>query len=143
MTDISQAVESIRRKLEYYKGSEIFQLAVECKANGCFLGTSSLFHLNLESKRAEVGYVLARPYWGQGYMTEAAAALVDTAFGKLGFNRLEADIDPRNTASAKLLERLGFQREGLLRERELAQGQMTDTALYGLLKSDWDRKRSS
>lgn len=137
MTEVAQAEESVRRKLEYYEGSEVFQLGVESKEDGLFLGTCTLFNLALNSKRAEVGYVLARPYWGKGYMMEAAGALVDTAFTKLDLNRLEADIDPRNVASAKLLERLGFKREGLLREREIVCGEVTDTALYGLLKREW------
>jgi RimJ/RimL family protein N-acetyltransferase len=142
MTEMAQAEQSIRRKLEYYEGSEVFQLGVELKEDSSLLGTCTLFQLALESKRAEVGYVLARQHWGKGYMMEAATALIDTAFSKLDFNRLEADIDPRNAASAKLLERLGFKREGLLKEREFACGEMTDTALYGLLKREWESRLS-
>jgi RimJ/RimL family protein N-acetyltransferase len=140
MTEMAEAEASIRRKLEYYEGSEVFALGVESKANRSLLGTFTLFNLALQSKRAELGFVLGKQNWGQDFMFEATGALIETAFTKLGFNRLEADIDPRNDASAKLLERLGFKREGFLREREVACGEVTDTALYGLLKREWDRQ---
>jgi RimJ/RimL family protein N-acetyltransferase len=56
----------------------------------------------------------------------------------LGLNRIEADTDPRNLAATRVLEKLGFMREGLLRERWITAGQKSDSALYGLLRSDWD-----
>jgi RimJ/RimL family protein N-acetyltransferase len=70
-------------------------------------------------------------------MAEALPALVAHAFGALDLNRLEADIDPRNTASARVLERLGFRREGLLRERWIVNGEKSDSAIYGLLRAEW------
>ena len=70
-------------------------------------------------------------------MHEALSALVDYAFKTLGLNRLEADIDPRNHASARTLERLGFQKEGHLRERWIVSGEISDTWWYGLLRRDW------
>lgn len=70
-------------------------------------------------------------------MDEALRALVDYGFGPLDLNRIEADIDPRNEASARSLERLGFVREGLLRQRWIVDGVVSDSALYGLLTQDW------
>jgi RimJ/RimL family protein N-acetyltransferase len=55
----------------------------------------------------------------------------------MGLHRIEADIDPRNTASARCLERLGFVKEGLLRERWIVEGEVSDSAIYGLLQPDW------
>jgi RimJ/RimL family protein N-acetyltransferase len=101
------------------------------------IGTCSLFSFNLACRRAEIGYALARNAWGQGLMHEALVALVDHAFGALQLHRLEADIDPRNTASAASLARLGFAKEGHLRERWIVDGVVSDSALYGLLRSDW------
>lgn len=68
---------------------------------------------------------------------EALRALLDHGFGALQLNRIEADIDPRNAASACSLERLGFTREGLLRERWIVDGEVSDTSLYGLLARQW------
>ena len=68
---------------------------------------------------------------------EALRGFIDYAFGVLAMNRIEADIDPRNARSAKSLERLGFVKEGFLRERWIVAGEVSDTALYGLLRRDW------
>ena len=74
---------------------------------------------------------------GAGATCKALVALLRHAFEQLALNRIEADIDPRNTNSARSLERLGFSREGLLRERWIVEGKVSDSALYGLLHSDW------
>jgi RimJ/RimL family protein N-acetyltransferase len=70
-------------------------------------------------------------------MHEALTALLEFAFGDLDLNRVEADIDPRNVASARSLERLGFHKEGHLRERWIVDGEVSDSSLYGLLRSEW------
>ena len=72
-------------------------------------------------------------------MQQALQGLLGYAFQTLDLNRLEADIDPRNLASAKTLERLGFQKEGHLRERWIVNDEVSDTALYGLLRREWQR----
>lgn len=101
------------------------------------VGECSLFNLVDQCRRAEVGYALAFEARGHGYMNEALTALLDYGFSQLNLNRVEADIDPRNAASAKSLERLCFKEEGFLRERWIVAGEVSDTGLYGLLKSDW------
>jgi [ribosomal protein S5]-alanine N-acetyltransferase len=101
------------------------------------IGTCSLFSFHEASRRAEIGYALVRGAWGRGLMHEALTALVRVAFETLNLNRLEADIDPRNSASARSLARLGFVQEGYLRERWIVAGEVSDTALYGLLRSNW------
>ena len=73
----------------------------------------------------------------QGYMREALSALLDHAFGELDLNRIEADTDPRNERSTRLLERLGFVKEGLFRERCIVDGEVSDAAMYGLLRREW------
>jgi RimJ/RimL family protein N-acetyltransferase len=70
-------------------------------------------------------------------MQEALGALLDFGFGELDLNRIEADIDPRNSASARTLERLGFTKEGYLRERWIVGEEVSDTAIYGLLRREW------
>ena len=70
-------------------------------------------------------------------MQEALLALIQYGFSELRLNRIEADIDPMNLASARCLERLGFKLEGMLRERWIVAGVVSDSAMYGLLASDW------
>ena len=101
------------------------------------IGTVTLFHLNLSNGRAEIGYAMGSAYWGKGYMNEALTALIGHAFDVLNLRRLEADVDPRNTPSVRTLERLGFQREGFLRERWHVGGELQDALFYGLLKREW------
>ncbi len=113
------------------------RLGLEPVDGGGIIGECSLFNLAEESRRAEIGYALGMATWGHGYMGEALTALVTFAFAELGLNRLEADIDPRNEASARTLDRLGFRTEGLLRERWIVAGEISDSRIYGLLRLDW------
>jgi len=133
----AQANESIAKDLIALPAGQHLRLGLTERDGSALVGTCSLFAFNEACRRAEVGYALARPAWGAGLMNEALRALLVYAFGELNMNRIEADIDPRNTASAKSLERLGFMREGLLRERWIVGGEVSDTALYGLLQHDW------
>ena len=136
-----QALDQIRKDAQYLADGSALRLALEPADGNNILGTVSLFAFNEQSQRAELGYILARAAWGQGLMHEALAALVSYAVQTLALRRLEADIDPRNERSARSLERLGFTREGFLRERWVVAGEVSDTALYGLLARDW-RTRS-
>jgi RimJ/RimL family protein N-acetyltransferase len=137
MTEPAQAGEKIRSIMQHYEAGDLLQLAIERREDKELLGTCTLHQMHRQNRRAELGYVLGSAWWGQGYMHEALVAFVGHAFGVLKLHRLEADIDPRNQNSAKSLERLGFQREGLLRERWIVAGEVSDSALYGLLASEW------
>jgi [ribosomal protein S5]-alanine N-acetyltransferase len=101
------------------------------------IGTALLFQFDTQHEVAEIGYVIAREWWGQGYTTEAMRPLIDYAFNTLGFHRLEAKLDPRNIASANVLTKLGFAHEGTRRENWLDHSGRSDTGLYGLLQTEW------
>ncbi|HEX4780829.1 MAG TPA: GNAT family N-acetyltransferase [Usitatibacter sp.] len=101
------------------------------------MGTCLIFRHDEGSARAELGFVLGRKHWGGGYMTEALTALVDRAFDGMALRRLEAEANPLNIASGRLLRRLGFVREGLLRQRWVSKGAAYDVEAYGLLHGDW------
>ena len=119
------------------EGGAALQFVVIDKHTGQPVGTCLLFRHDEGSARAELGYVLARACWGRGYMHEALGALVASAFTTMGLRRLEAEVDPRNAASGRLLQRLGFVREGLLRERWVDKGEAHDVEAYGLLQREW------
>ena len=116
---------------------EHLRLGIELAHDKRLVGTCTLFSIDAVCRRAEIGYGLASFAWGQGYMNEALRALLDYGFHQLNLNRIEADIDPRNEASARTLERLGFRKEGYLRERWIVGDEVSDTALYGLLQREW------
>jgi [ribosomal protein S5]-alanine N-acetyltransferase len=127
----------------HFQARDLFQWGVALRSDGRVIGTCTLAHLDVDNLRAELGFALGRAHWGRGYIGEALPVLLDFAFGELGLRRLEADVDPRNHRSIRTLERLGFQPEGLLRERWFVAGEVQDSALYGLLRREWDAKRRS
>lgn len=140
-TSIDQATALIERDRRELAAGEHLRVGVVRADTGELIGTGSLFRLDAQCRRAEIGYGIARQHWRQGFMNEAVTALIDFAFGPMALNRLEADIDPRNLASARSLEKLGFTREGLLRERWIVAGEVSDSALYGLLAREWAQRR--
>lgn len=101
------------------------------------LGTCTLFNVDLAHRRAEVGFALHRDAWGRGLATDALGALIEFSFQALDLHRLEADVDPKNERSLRVLERLGFQREGYLRERWHHLGEVHDGIFLGLLRREW------
>jgi len=116
-----------------FEARRLLQWGVARREDDRLIGTCMLASLDRRHRRAELGFALTRPEWGRGLMLEAVARLLNFAFGSLGLARLEADVDPRNFASLRLLERLGFRREGLLRERWRVAGEVQDSVLLGLL----------
>lgn len=134
---IDQAVERIEKDRAAFLDGSAIRLLLQPADGGPIVGGATLFAFVPQSLRAEVGYILSRPAWGKGLMQEALGALLRYGFGELGLRRIEADIDPRNARSATILERLGFIREGHLRERWVVGGEISDTALYGLLAREF------
>jgi [ribosomal protein S5]-alanine N-acetyltransferase len=140
-TERVQAEQRLQKDLEGMARQEWLPWGI---AQGtALIGTVTLHDLNREQGRAEIGYMLGRAHWGQGLASEAVSLAIDHAFGPLGLRRLEADIDPRNSGSQRLLERLGFLKEGYLRERWQVGDEISDTALYGLLRREWEAKKLS
>jgi ribosomal-protein-alanine N-acetyltransferase len=105
------------------------------------IGTCGFHAWSKSHRRAEVGYELARDYWGQGIMAEAIKAVLTFGFHELGLNRVEAMVLAGNTSSAGFLEKLGFQKEARLREYEFVQGKFRDVLLFSLLSQDSGSKQ--
>jgi ribosomal-protein-alanine N-acetyltransferase len=97
----------------------------------------SLTRWNPYYRSASLGYCLDNAAWGHGYATEAAGALLRWAFDVLDLNRVQAETDTRNAASARVLGKLGFVREGMLREDRVVNGEVSDSWLYGLIRREW------
>ncbi len=140
-TDPQAAVDYIQRNIEEMAAGTHVQFAIVRRADAAVIGTCTLYALDAQCRRADIGYVLLPSEWGQGYANEANVALLDWGFEHLDLNRVEADIDPRNAASARALERLGFVREGHLRERWIVGGEVGDSWMYGLLAREWKARK--
>ena len=115
------------------------RLGIERTADAHLLGTCAFFDINDPCRRAELGYMLDSHAWGQGYMQEALTAFISFGFEQLNLNRIEADTDPRNQRSMQLLQRLHFAKEGHFRERWIVEGEVSDAAMFGLLRRDWPK----
>ncbi len=111
-------------------------LAIIRKADQQLVGAVGL-HPDLAHKRAELGYWIGVPYWGNGYATEAARAVVAYGFGELDLNRIYASHFEGNNASAGVLRKIGMRHEGCQRGHILKWGRFLDSQLYGMLRSEW------
>jgi len=127
-------ISGCRRMAEEGSGT---RLAVERASDGAFIGWCSLNSWNPDYRSASVGYCYNEAAWGNGYATEAARALLGWAFDTLDLNRVQTETDTRNVASARVLEKLGFVREGTLREDCIVKGDVSDSWVYGLLRREW------
>lgn len=111
--------------------------AVVHKDRDRFVGMVNYHARQPWNRRLAVGWILVPGAQGHGWMTEAAAALLDHCFGALGTHRVEAEIEPGNVRSANLAERLHFRREGLLRDRLCVGGVPRPVVMWSLLRPEW------
>jgi RimJ/RimL family protein N-acetyltransferase len=114
-----------------------YQLAIVLQANGRLIGNCGVRIRDGASRHGDIGYEIAADEWGHGYATEAARAMMAFAFGELKLHRLWATCLAENTASARVLEKLGMQLEGRLRENEWFKGRWWDTLHYAILEQEW------
>ena len=137
-TDLAQAEAWLDERMGW-KPPATFGWALADRGDDAFVGTTSLFSLSGPNRRAELGYSLLPSRQGQGLAREGVGLALAYAYGPLDLERVEADVDPRNEASWRLLEHFGFQREGLLRNRWRVGDEFADSWIYGLLQDDYRR----
>lgn len=111
-------------------------LAITRKKDGVLIGAIGLM-FDQDHNRAEIGYWIGVPFWGNGYATEAGVAGVAYAFDTMQMNRVTASIFMRNPASGRVLEKIGMHREGVLRRHLLKEGTYEDMLVYGMLQEEW------
>jgi ribosomal-protein-alanine N-acetyltransferase len=134
------SVDETKRIISYwmsnYPDPKFYIWGIQVK-QGPLIGTISIHSIHDGFERGEVGYALAKPYWNQGYATEALQAIVDYAFDTVAFNRLEAHHSIYNPASGAVLIKAGFQHEGVLRQFYRSNDGFQDSSIYAILKKDW------
>jgi ribosomal-protein-alanine N-acetyltransferase len=114
-----------------------YKLAMEIKPNQEIAGSCWLDISDLNNPIASIGYFVNKHQWGKGYATEMVYALLEFAFHKLTLNKVWATCDADNIASRKVLEKIGFKQEGLLRQHCLRSFGWTDVFSYGILRSEF------
>ncbi len=138
--DRGEAAAQLERRLHFQLPAEGEWLNLAVEADGVFVGETGVSLTSRVHDQCEVGYVFDPRYQGRGYATEATARMIDVAFDKLGAHRVTAQLDARNDASARVLERLGLRREALLRENEFVKGEWTDEIVYAVLADEWAKR---
>ena len=116
-----------------------FQFAITLRGQERLIGNCGIRMRSPGAHEADIGYEFDSRYWGRGYATEAARAMLTLGFGTLGLHRIWAHCIAENVASARVLEKIGMRREGRLRENEWMKGRWWDTLVYAILDYEWER----
>ncbi|MHB1132096.1 MAG: GNAT family N-acetyltransferase [Chloroflexota bacterium] len=125
------------RAMARYANGKPGPWGIQHHGNGRIIGTCGFQSWEEAHSRAEIAYAVARPYWGQGYATEASRALISFVFEKMGLNRIHSTCRLENVASWRVMEKLGMRREGTLHGWVFQKGVYLDVLMYSLLRSDW------
>ena len=133
----AQAERFIARCAQIEQEASGARFAVDRLSDGEFIGWCCVAGWNRDFRSASIGYSFGPSAWGQGYATEAAVVMLQWAFAALKLNRVRGETDTRNIGSSRVLEKLGFVREGTLREDCIVDGEVSDTWVYGLLAREW------
>ena len=134
ISSMEEAVKVLMEDLDSDAKGNSMCWAVTRKGENEMIGKVILFQFSQKNGRAEIGYLLNRKYWRQGVMKQALGAVIEFAFNTLDLHRIEADVDSENIPSIGLLEKMGFEREGLFRERWRVYGEWQDSVMLALLK---------
>ena len=119
-----------------------YQLAVTLKATDELIGNCGVRLKSPGAREADIGYELNPEFWGRGYASEAAHAMVEYGFTELGVHRIWSWCIADNVASARVLEKLGMRQEGRLRENEFFKGRWWDTLVYAILEPEWRARQA-
>ncbi len=119
------------------------QLALTLKSTGRLIGSCGIRMESRDSHEADLGFEVDPDFWGQGYASEAARAIVRYGFDELRLHRIWAWSNADNMGSRRVLEKLGLRQEGRLRDKEFFKGRWWDTLIYAILKHEWQADRAS
>ena len=127
--------------VQNYQNQNFYKWAICLKEDpNQVIGDISVVDQDERVNACEVGYILSQDYWGQGLMTEALKAVLDYLLQDVGFNRVMAEFVTANPASGRVMAKAGMHYEGTFRQAKFHKGQIKDFSVYGILKSDIERK---
>lgn len=135
-----QSQGKIDEMLQGFERRESIDWLVTARRDDTAIGSCTLYRFDARAGSAEIGYALHPDRWGRGLGAETVALALDWGFRSLGLDRIEADIDPRNAASRRLLAGLGFQDEATTRERSLPDGGTIASELHVLRRGEWEAR---
>jgi ribosomal-protein-alanine N-acetyltransferase len=135
MTQLEQVEQSIERHRRRFAQQEALRWGITLKGENRVIGNGG-YAWDAENHLAVLSYILAKHFWNQGIMTEALSAMIRFGFDHLHLHRIEAQVASPNLASARLLEKLGFQEEGRLRDRQYVNKQFVDERMFALINTN-------
>jgi RimJ/RimL family protein N-acetyltransferase len=135
--EVVQAFVQVFLAQQHEQPRSKFQLAIVLKSSHQLIGTCGIRMESADAYEADIGYELSPTYWGQGYATEAARAIVQFGFTELRVHRIWSWCIADNVGSARVLEKLGMRPEGRQREKEYFKGRWWDTLLFAMLDEEW------
>jgi ribosomal-protein-serine acetyltransferase len=135
---VEHSLHFIQKSLNELQYQESLALGIFYK--GHIIGSIGVHHWDHITKRAELGYWIAKEHEGRGILNRCLVRFIDFLFNKVGLNKIEIRFIPSNTRSANTAMRLGFKTEGLIRQCSLRNGRLEDIVITGLLKSEWSIK---
>ena len=136
---IADTHEYLERALAGYAEGRAPAWGIQHSGDGVIVGSCAFHDISVMHARGEIGYALARKYWGQGLTTEAVRAVLDYGFNTLLLNRIEARCDVANTGSWRVMEKAGMTLEGVLRQNIFLHGCPRDARMYGILRENWNQ----
>ncbi|MEK0179398.1 MAG: GNAT family protein [Microcoleus anatoxicus] len=136
-TSIEDTKSFLRSLTKMYKKRELIDWGIVHKTEQKLIGTCGYVEWSMNHSRAQIGYALSRKYWNQGYMSEAVSAIIDFGFREMSLNKIEARCAQENIASARVMEKVGMQLEGILRQQLFVKDQYWDLKIYSILRDDF------
>jgi ribosomal-protein-alanine N-acetyltransferase len=133
---LSESEEEIQYWADLYTSKRSIYWGIALKSTNTLIGSCGFNVWSPMNKRAEISYDLSRKFWNQGIMTQSIKAICDFVFCNLEVNRVQATVAIENIASVKLLEKVGFKREGILREYAYLHGRKHNSYMYSYLRKD-------
>lgn len=135
--NLERAKEEIEYNLDLFRYRRSVYWGIARKDNNKLIGSCGFNYWNRDHSRAEISYDLGYKYWGKGIMTEAVKAVLGFAFTRMELHRVEATVTPTNQGSLRVLRKMGFQKEGILREQKLLHGKFYDAVILSLLQKEY------
>jgi ribosomal-protein-alanine N-acetyltransferase len=142
-TSVQQACELIECMAQDRRCGSALHWGISLKGDSRLIGKCGYNEWRKVHRRGDVSYILARDFWGRGAVTEALSAVLDFGFDQMDLHSIEAGVTPGNVGSTKMLEKLGFQLEGHLRESYWAEDRFVDSLIFSLLQKNWKHPRRS
>lgn len=139
------SIDEAKEIIDFYMNPDVKganRWVIVRKDNGLPIGTCGFHCWERKNMLVEIGYDLGKEHWGYGYMTEALTAAINCSIEYMDINRIQAFVSVDNKKSCRVLERLGFKKEGIIRDKHFFRGNFYDHFCFSLLKTDWTQLNS-